>query len=137
MLLSIKQYYIFKPIFKYLNIPQQYLLCYYYQLAIQHYAYLPYFDSNMRDKLSHCYWFISPRLQILAESNTTEMKHFLGSTETIVAPNYSPSIRFFGCEGQIWINPIEFKCLDLNLLSKKLNGGLKNKLYGKRVCSID
>lgn len=63
------------------------------------------------------------------------MKHFLGSTQTLV--NHSSNIRLFRWGGLIWINPIEFKCLDLNLLSKKQNGSLKNKLYGRRVCSID
>lgn len=55
------------------------------------------------------------------------MKHFLGSTQTIVAPNYSFSICLFGWEGLIWINPIEFKCLDLNLLSKKAEWWLKKQ----------
>lgn len=52
------------------------------------------------------------------------MKHFLGSTETIVAPNYSSNICLLGSEGLVWIDPIEFKCLDLNLLSKNQNSSL-------------
>lgn len=63
------------------------------------------------------------------------MKHFLGSTQTPV--NHSSSICLFPWGGLISNNPIEFKCLHLNLLRKKQKGIWKNKLYGRRVSSID
>lgn len=67
--------------------------------------------------------------------NDILMKHFFGSTQTLV--NHSSNTCWFRWGGLIWINPTEFKCLDLNLLSKKQNGSLSNELYGRRLCSID
>lgn len=131
MLLNIKQYPIFKSLFLSFYMTQKYLLCCYCHSASQHHAYLP--------KLSHYCW---SDLLLGEESSGKQdnwsdilMKHFLGSTQTRV--NHSFNICLFHWGGLIRTNPFEFKCLDLNLLRKKQNGSLKNKLYGRRVRSID